>query len=45
VSNQEGLGIGLFLAREIVSAESGYIKVASRLGSGSTFSVFLPVGT
>jgi signal transduction histidine kinase len=43
VSNQEGVGIGLFLAREIVAAEGGYIKVSSRLGSGSTFSVFLPM--
>jgi len=43
VSNQEGLGIGLFLAREIVTAEGGYIKVSSLRGSGSTFSVFLPM--
>lgn len=42
VSDQEGVGIGLFLAREIVTAEGGYIKVASRPGSGSIFSVFLP---
>lgn len=40
--NQEGVGIGLFLAREIVAAEGGYIKVSSRPGSGSAFSVFLP---
>lgn len=44
VNNQEGVGIGLFLAREIVAAEGGYIKVSSRPGSGSTFSVFLPMG-
>jgi len=43
VSNQEGVGIGLFLAREILAAEGGYIKVSSTLGSGSTFSVFLPM--
>lgn len=42
VSKQEGFGIGLFLAREIVTAEGGYLKVSSVLGSGSTFSVFLP---
>ncbi|KGP75428.1 histidine kinase [Desulfosporosinus sp. Tol-M] len=42
VSNQEGVGIGLFLAREILAAEGGYIKVSSVLGRGSTFSVFLP---
>lgn len=38
----EGVGIGLFLAREIVAAQKGYIKVASEIGKGSTFSVFLP---
>jgi len=43
VYQQEGVGIGLFLAREIVAAEGGYIKVSSVVGSGSTFSVFLPM--
>lgn len=38
----EGVGIGLFLAREIISAQKGYIKVTSEIGRGSTFSVFLP---
>lgn len=42
VAGQEGVGIGLFLARQIVSSQGGYIKVASRPGQGSTFSVFLP---
>lgn len=39
---QEGVGIGLYLAREIISAEGGYIKVSSAAGRGSTFVVFLP---
>ena len=39
---QEGVGIGLYLARQIISCEGGYIKVASVLGKGSTFSIFLP---
>ncbi|MCP3780245.1 HAMP domain-containing histidine kinase [Paenibacillus sp. MZ03-122A] len=43
VSSQEGVGIGL-LAREIIAAQGGYIKVQSRCGSGSTFSLFLPMG-
>ncbi|MHC1721683.1 MAG: sensor histidine kinase [Aminipila sp.] len=43
VSDQEGVGIGLFLAREIISSAGGYIKVSSKLGQGSTFSIFLPV--
>lgn len=39
---QEGIGIGLYLARQIISDEGGYIMVASIPGKGSTFSVFLP---
>ncbi|MEG2608516.1 MAG: HAMP domain-containing sensor histidine kinase [Lachnospiraceae bacterium] len=42
VQCEEGVGIGLYLAREIISGESGYIKVASKRDSGSVFSVFLP---
>ena len=40
-SSEEGVGIGLYLARQIVSAEKGYIKVISEIGKGSAFSVFL----
>ena len=42
VHDIEGIGIGLYLAREIVTMQGGYIKVASKVGDGSTFSVFLP---
>ena len=42
VQNIDGIGIGLFLTREILSAQGGYMKVASKIGEGSTFSVFLP---
>jgi signal transduction histidine kinase len=42
VHNIEGIGIGLYLALEIVTMQGGYIKVASTVGCGSTFSVFLP---
>lgn len=42
VSEYFGVGIGLFLVREILFAQGGYIKAASKLGQGSTFSVFLP---
>lgn len=45
VSDREGVGIGLYLAREIVQAQGGYIKVSSVYGEGSTFSVFLPTET
>ena len=44
VHDIEGIGIGLYLAREIVTMQGGYIKVASKVGDGSTFSVFLPHG-
>lgn len=40
-SSEEGVGIGLYLARQIISAEKGYIKVSSEIGKGSIFSVFL----
>ena len=42
VHNQPGVGIGLYLAREIITQQGGYMKVTSELGRGSTFSVFLP---
>lgn len=43
VREQAGVGIGLFLAREIITLESGYIKICSKPGKGSVFSVFLPL--
>ncbi len=42
VKDDEGVGIGLYLARQVISGEGGYIKAASSPGKGSTFSVFLP---
>lgn len=42
VSDEKGVGIGLYLAREIITREGGYIKVDSKPGKGSVFSVFLP---
>ncbi len=42
VHDIEGIGIGLYLAREIVTMQGGYIKVTSTVGHGSTFSIFLP---
>ena len=41
-TQQEGVGIGLYLAREILQNEGGYIKVQSEKGKGSVFSMFLP---
>lgn len=42
VSDEQGVGIGLYLARKILLKEGGYIKVSSEKGKGSVFSVFLP---
>ncbi|KZL88575.1 sensor histidine kinase [Clostridium magnum] len=42
VSQYEGVGIGLYLSREIISSQGGYIKVKSQINKGSVFSVFLP---
>jgi two-component system CheB/CheR fusion protein len=39
-----GLGLGLFLAREIVTAHGGTIEIASRRRSGTTITVRLPIG-
>ncbi len=42
VHDVDGIGIGLYLSREIVSLQGGYIQVASKVSKGSVFSVFLP---
>lgn len=39
--NSPGLGIGLYLTRRILTEEGGYIKVESKAGKGSRFSIFL----
>lgn len=40
VSPKEGIGVGLYLAREIVNGCGGYIKVSSEVNKGTEFSVF-----
>ncbi len=45
VHEQQGVGIGLYLAREIVTRQGGYIKVVSEPGQGSSFSIFIPSRT
>jgi signal transduction histidine kinase len=37
-----GLGLGLFIARQIVAAHGGTIRLESVPGTGSTFTVELP---
>ncbi|BAZ14797.1 response regulator receiver sensor signal transduction histidine kinase [Calothrix sp. NIES-4071] len=39
-----GSGLGLHLSRRIIETHGGKIEVASELGKGSTFSVYLPAG-
>ena len=41
VAAEQGVGLGLYLARGIITRQNGYITVKSKRGEGSTFSVFL----
>ena len=40
-ADSPGVGIGLYLARNVITACGGYMKVSSEIGKGTTFSVFL----
>lgn len=42
VAEKPGVGIGLYLAREIVTKENGYITVSSDYGKWTVFSIYLP---
>lgn len=44
VHDEEGIGVGLYLAREIISMQEGYIEVVSEAGAGAEFRIFLPNG-
>ncbi len=39
---QAGVGIGLYLTRQIAASQGGYVRVNSAPGKGSTFSLYLP---
>jgi two-component system NtrC family sensor kinase len=42
-SKQGGLGLGLYVSRNIVHEHGGRIEVESEVGSGTTFTIWLPV--
>jgi signal transduction histidine kinase len=41
-SNISGLGLGLYISKQIVDAHGGNIELKTELGEGSTFTVELP---
>ncbi len=43
-TKEEGMGIGLYLAKRIVEAHGGRIEAASRPGGGTSFTIQLPGG-
>lgn len=42
VHEQEGVGIGLYLARQIMELQNGYIEVRSEQQKGSEFALYFP---
>ena len=42
VNQVPGVGIGLYLARDIIQRQHGFIQVTSEVDVGSTFDVYLP---
>jgi len=42
VNQEQGVGIGLYLARQIAEGQGGYLKVFSKPGKGAKFSLYLP---
>ena len=41
VAEEKGVGIGLYLVREIAAKQGGYVRVKSKHGAGSTFSLYM----
>ncbi len=42
VREQNGVGLGLYLARQIIEGQDGYITAGAAPGGGSVFSIYLP---
>jgi len=42
---ETGSGLGLVLCKEFIEKNDGHIQVESKLGEGSVFSFFFPIGT
>jgi two-component system CheB/CheR fusion protein len=42
-ASRAGLGLGLFIAREVVTAHAGRLEVSSQEGVGTTFTLYLPL--
>lgn len=43
IKNFEGLGLGLYISKEIIEAHGGTISIKSEIKKGSTFTVSLPI--
>ena len=41
VSSEPGFGIGLYLTREVLSKQGGYVKIKSEIGKGTTVQLYL----
>ncbi len=41
-TKQKGIGLGLAMTYSIITKHEGHIRIASELGKGTTFSVYLP---
>ncbi len=43
VQDYAGMGLGLFISRQIVESHGGTITLQSKVGQGATFTVSLPL--
>jgi signal transduction histidine kinase len=42
-SKEGGNGLGLMMCRKIIDAHSGYMDIKSKVGNGTTFTIYLPI--